>query len=469
MLCILAGNATATSTSNLNLPELGDASSSVVSPQQEYEVGQSWLRLYRSQVPTLSDPLMSDYLDRLLTSLAGASELKDQRLELILVKNPTMNAFAVPGGVVGVHTGLFLFAENEDQLASVLAHELAHLSQRHFARGVEQRQRASLPTMAALLGSLVLAATAGGEAGIAAMTATQAAALDAQLRFSRQNEEEADRLGMQTMVRAGKDPEAVPAMFESMLRTIRYTQRPPEFLLTHPVTEKRIADSRSRADQYPKIHHPQSTEYFLMQARAKLLHATTPQDAIKRFSSELQGETESVEGSRYGLVLALTAVGQTDKAREMLQPLLTSEPDSIPFRLAAVDIEVAENQLDKATGLLTGALKQWPYSHPLNIRLAEVLMKKGDYAQSEQLLEILVKRRPNDDYVWYELAEAHGLAGNILGVHSARAEYFILNGVYDRAQQQLENALKLARGDYHQSAILEERLRYVREQRERQL
>lgn len=457
----------ASAQNDLNLPELGDASSAIVSPQQEYDLGQSWLRSYRSQVPTISDPLITDYLERLLTDLARASEIRDQRLDLILVKNPTMNAFAVPGGVVGVHTGLFMYADTEDQLASVLSHELAHLSQRHFARGVEQRQRASIPTMAALLGSLVLAATAGGDAGIAAMTATQAAALDAQLRFSRQNEEEADRIGMQTMVAAGKNPEAVPEMFEGMLRSIRYTQRPPEFLLTHPVTEKRIADSRNRASKYPSRHYPQTDDYFLMQARAKLLHATSPQDAVKRFTSELEGETTSATGSRYGLVLALTASQQTARAREQLQPLLHQEPDNIAYRLADIDIAIAENQLERAATMLSTDLKQWPFSNPLGIRYAEVLMKKGDHSLGEKVLEELVKRRPKDDYVWYLLAETHGLAGNILAVHSARAEYYILNGIYDRAQEQLQNALKLSHGNYHQTALLEERLRYVREQREK--
>ncbi|BFM14959.1 M48 family metalloprotease [Maricurvus nonylphenolicus] len=447
--------------SNLNLPELGDASSGIVSRQKEFELGQTWLRLYRSQVPTSSDPLLHDYVEQLLTQLARHSELKDRTLELIVVKNPSMNAFAVPGGVVGVHTGLFLFAQNEDQLSSVLAHELAHLSQRHFARGVEQRQKASIPTMAAMLASLVLAATAGGDAGLAAMTATQAAALDSQLRFSRQNEQEADRIGMKTMVSAGKDPNAVPEMFESMLRSTRYSRRPPEFLLTHPVTESRIADSRNRASQYPARQYPDNLDFHLMRARIRLKHENTPQDGVKRFVSELEGESSSPEASRYGLVLALTATNQTDRAREAFAPLKEKSPDKTAYILAEVDIEVADDNLGKALNLLEGSLKQWPQSHPLNVRYAEVLMKSGEYALCEEVLQEHVKRRPKDDYVWYLLAEVHGLAGNILGVHQARAEYFILNGVYDKAQQQLRNALKLSQGNYHQTALLEERLKQV--------
>lgn len=446
---------------NYNLPELGDASSAVVSLHQERELGQTWLRMYRSRVPTSSDPLLRSYLEDLLSRLAQSSQLKERDLDLIVAVNPTMNAFAVPGGVVGVHTGLFLYAESEAQLASVLAHELAHLSQRHFARGVEHRQKSSIPTMAAMLASLVLAATAGGDAGLAALTATQAAALDSQLRFSRQNEQEADRIGLQTMVAAGEDPYAVPEMFERMLKATRYSRRPPEFLLTHPVTESRIADATNRASKYPRQQYAENLDFFLMRARIQLHHENTPQDAVKRFSSELNGETLSAEASRYGLVLALTDSNQPDRAREELKPLLERSPDKDAYIIALADIEVSERNYASALGLLEEQLRQTPQHRAYNIRYAEILMKAGNFARSEEVLAKYVRQDPKNDYAWYMLAEVHGLAGNILGVHEARAEYFMLNGIYDKAQHQLQNALKLARGNYHKTAILEEKLSQI--------
>ncbi|WP_439134834.1 M48 family metalloprotease [Pseudomaricurvus sp.] len=446
---------------NYNLPELGDASSAVVSPQQERELGQTWLRIYRSRVPTSTDPLLYNYLNNLINRLAQSSQLKDRRFELIVVKNPTMNAFAVPGGVIGVHTGLFMYAESEGQLASVLSHELAHLSQRHFARGVEHQQKNSIPTMAAMLASLVLAATAGGDAGLAALTATQAAALDSQLRFSRQNEQEADRIGMQTMVAAGEDPYAVPAMFERMLKATRYSRRPPEFLLTHPVTESRIADAMNRANKYPREQHPQHLDFFLMRARIQLDHDNTPQDAVKRFRSELNGESLSQEASRYGLVLALTDSNQPEQARETLQPLLDKSPTKDAYIIALANIEASEHNYEKALKLLEDQLKIDSGNSAYTIRYAELLMKAGKYARGEEVLEQYVRQDSKNDYAWYILAEVHGLAGNILGVHEARAEYYILNGVYDKAQQQLQNALKLSRGNYHKTAILREKLKQV--------
>lgn len=458
----LSTNGVSVTANEYNLPRLGDASSAIISPQQERKLGQSWLRAFRSQVPAYSDPLMYSYVSDLLTRLAQHSQLQDPELELVLVKNPSMNAFAVPGGVIGVHTGLFVYAESEGQLASVLAHELAHLSQRHYARSLEKQQQSALPTMAALLASLVLAATAGGDAGLAAMTATQAVALDAQLRFSRQNEQEADRIGMQTMVEAGEDPYAVSAMFERMLQATRYTQKPPEFLLTHPVTERRVADAMNRARKYPQKQTEDSLDFHLVRVRALMLHDNTAQDSVKRFAAEMEGESLNRTASRYGLVLALTKAHQLDRARETLAPLLQKYPEKDVFILADAAIDKTAGNTDAAIATLELQLKHLPNHHAYNVAYAETLMEAGRYARAEEVLIQHVKRQPDNEYLWYLLAEVHGLAGNILGVHEARAQYYVLNGVFDKAIIQLENALKLTANNYQKTAILQEKLRQVR-------
>ncbi|GAA5316290.1 MAG: M48 family metalloprotease [Candidatus Pelagadaptatus aseana] len=446
---------------NYNLPSLGDSTSATISPQKEYELGQAWLRSFRSKVPANSDALTYVYLEQLLNRLARHSQLSENKLELVVVNNPSMNAFAVPGGVVGVHTGLFLHAESEGQLASVLSHELAHLSQRHFARSVAKQQQNTIPMMAAMLASLVIAATTGGDAGLAAITATQAAALDSQLRFSRQNEQEADRIGMQTMVAAEMDPHSVAEMFERMLRTTRYSRRPPEFLLTHPVTESRIADALNRAQKYPKRSTPSSLDFHLMRARATLLHTETPEQAVKRFRSELEGDTLSEEASRYGLVIALNKSHQYQQATEAIIPLLQQSPDKVAYVMARADTLAGQEDFTGALQLVEQHLQQQPGNHPLTVRYAELLMRNGNYPLCEEVLTAHIKRRPKDDYVWYLLAEAHGLAGNIYGVHTARAEYFILNGVLDKARQQLENALALVKDNYMKRTLLEERIRQL--------
>jgi len=200
------------SRANSTLPSIGEGTSPA-SLAEEKRLGQTWLRLYRRQVPISSDPYIIDYTEKLLLQLAAKNPEAGDEFSLVIVRNPALNAFAVPGGIIGVNTGLYNYAQTEDQFASVIAHELAHLSQRHYARGVEQQKGQQLLGMAALLGSLIIAATGGEEAGIAAIQATQAGIIDQQLRFSRTFEEEADRIGMQTLVKAGFDAHSMADMF----------------------------------------------------------------------------------------------------------------------------------------------------------------------------------------------------------------------------------------------------------------
>lgn len=464
-VCALLLTTASVSTSyaqDIKLPALGDASSGLVSPAREKMLGQMWLRMFRSQVPTSNDALLQDYVERTMAELAQHSPLADKKLDIVVVENPTMNAFAVPGGVVGVHTGLFLFAEDEHQFASVLTHELAHLSQRHYARALEAQKNSTLPTLAGMLASLVLAATAGGDAGLAAMTATQAAALDNRLRFSRQNEQEADRVGIETLAKAGKDPRAAGEMFEQMLKATRYYRRPPEFLLTHPVTESRIADAKLRANRMDTAHHyPEDREYQLMRARIRVAAEKTPQQAIKRFQAELQGVTVSEEAARYGLALAQAKARKADDAEETLAPLLEKEPYYVPFVLAQAEIDAVREDFIGAIERIQETLKLNPGNYPLTMGLANTHFKAGNYLAAERILERQSRVRKKDPAIWYLLAETHGLAGDIVGVHEARAEYYILNGVFDKAQQHLRHGLRLAQNDYQTHAILQQRLKDV--------
>lgn len=463
---LLLLNGVSSNANNIELPELGDSTSGVVSPQQEYLLGQSWVRMFRSQVRTISDPLLYDYLEHLIYRLATHSQLKDRRLELVIVDNTTINAFAVPGGVIGVHTGMFLYAKTEDQLAAVLSHELAHLSQRHFARGVEEAQRNALPNMAALLASLVIAATTGGDAGIAALSAVQAASIQSQLSFSRANEQEADRVGMDTMLSSGMNPYAVADMFEEMQRAARYAgNRPPEFLLTHPVTESRIADARNRAAKYPRRADNNNFNYHLMQARVKVSIADTPMHAVKNFRSivaraENKGGDE-LEAAQYGLALALTESGQHDSAAKIINELFDSEPNQIAYVIAKAEVLAISQQGGGAQELLKKYLSLNPGNHPLTMAYAEVLLQAGNITGAETVLNKHVASNPRDPHLWFLLAETHGLAGNIVGVHQARAEYFILNGILDQAQKQLKYALGLVKDDFHQRALIQNRIREI--------
>lgn len=445
----------------IELPVLGDTSSVMISPVQEKILGQRALKYYRSQVPTSSDPLVIDYLENLIERLLPSSQMDDKHIDLVVVRNDTLNAFAIPGGIIGMHTGVFNYAKSENQLAAILAHEMGHLSQRHYARRLEQQKNLMLPMMAGLLAGLVLAANSNGDGGAAAIMATQAATQAASLRFSRENEQEADRIGMQTMLQAKLDPYAASDMFEEMLHASRSSRRPPEYLLTHPVTERRVADARNRAMEHPRIVYPDNIEFQLMRSRIRFELEDTPHTAIKRFKNELEGDNLSPDASRYGLAMAYSAAGQFDAARTTLKPLIDKDPTRITYLIMSADIDIAAERFKPALDLLETQLKRNPENYPLNIRFAEASMKAGLYKQSAELLERYSRKRKNDDYLWYLLAEVNGLNGDILGVHEARAEYFIANGIYDKAQIQLRNAIKLAKGQYQRTAILEERLKYV--------
>ncbi|MCX7065998.1 MAG: M48 family metalloprotease, partial [Proteobacteria bacterium] len=229
------------------LPDLGDSSSAVVSLEVEQEIGKQLLREVHAQVPTVSDPILKYFTETQLYRLAEHSELKRKQLFPVLIDAQEINAFAAPGGVVGINLGLYLAAEDMDEYSAVLAHELAHLSQRHFARQIEMQQQSTLPYLAAMLASIVIAATTGSDAGIAALSTTQALAQSNQLRFSRDREAEADRIGINTLAQADLDPAAMGRMFERMQRAYRFSRRPPEFLLTHPISEARISDARNQA------------------------------------------------------------------------------------------------------------------------------------------------------------------------------------------------------------------------------
>jgi predicted Zn-dependent protease len=452
---------------DLKIPNLGESSTSMFSAEFEHQLGQSWLRIFRSQVPTIDDPLLHDYLEHLIYKLVTHSQLEDRRVEVVIVDSPEINAFAVPGGIIGVNNGLLLYAQTEDELATVLSHEIAHLSQRHFSRGVEFQQKQQPLTLAAMLASFVLMATVGGDAGMAAMSATQAAAQSSALRYSRTNEQEADRIGMQTMVAAGLDPHAAPAMFERMMQASRYASgdRIPEFLRTHPLSENRIADTRNRARQYPKKEPTISLDYQLMRARVANQLATSPEEAVQKFRGELDGTPRSVEAATYGLVLALTAAGQPDRASLELDGIWSADPDRIEYIIADAEIDLARDQSRKAVQKLAARLKLSPGNHALTMAYADALMQRGQAHIAEEVLVAQSKLTPNDPGLWYLLAEVQGLSGNIIGLHQARAEFFILNGALDQAEKQLNYALKLSKSDYQTTAKINQRLQDIAEMR----
>tara|TARA_B100000902_G_scaffold39078_1_gene46500 strand:- start:1688 stop:3145 length:1458 start_codon:yes stop_codon:yes gene_type:complete len=454
---------------DLKLPNLGETGTSVFSPEHEYQLGRMWLRLFRSNVRTLDDPIVQDYVENLIFQLVPHSRLEDRRLEIVLVDSPEINAFAVPGGIIGINNGLLQYAETESELASVLSHEIAHLSQRHFSRRIEHAKRQQPLTLATMLTGLVLLTAGAGDAGLAALTVGQAAAQDAALGYSRSNEAEADRIGMMTLVAAGLDPNGAASMFENMLKASKFsgTKQIPEFLRTHPLSENRIADARNRARDYPDVSSQPSLTYQLVRARTITQLKISNEDSISYFRAALNDGEALQDAMYYGLVLALTRGGRALEAKSALEPLIKKDPDRIEYVIADAEIDLLKNRSNQAAEKLKKRLSISPRNHPLTMAYANTLVHNDQAHIAEEILIEQSEIKSSDPGLWYLLAETQGLAGNIIGLHESRAEFFILNGNLDQAEKQLNYALELSRTNYQKSEILHQRLKDIKDIRSR--
>lgn len=447
---------------NDDLPVVGDASSRLISPQMERQLGENFLKQVYAALPTVEDPILKYYVQGQLASIVQYSELREPVLGTVLIDSDGINAFAAPGGIVGINLGLMLHARDVHEYSSVVAHELAHLSQRHFARGIEEQRAQTLPMLAGMIAAIMIGAMGGGDAGMAAISGMQAASQASQLRYSRGRETEADRIGLNTLARANLDPWGMSRMFDRMDRAYRFTRRPPEFLLTHPLTETRIADARTQAMEYPRKQYPQSLEYQVMRARARVRYAQTPKVAVQTFEQEVQADPDS-DGARYGLAVALAEAERFDEAIPLIDQIHTANPHNILFSASLAELLTKAGELDRAIGLLERELAVNPQNAPLSVLYADALAANRQYVAAEAVLQqqSLVNRADVD--VWYDLAEVSGLAGNIIGVHLARAEFFELHGAYQRTIQHLQYARRLAsRNNKPLMARLDQRISDVR-------
>lgn len=463
LLCCLIALSIATgqdARAELNLPELGGASPAATSLPYEHALGQRFLRAVRAQTPHFDDPLVVDYLEHLIFRLSEHSNLKDRRLYITLIKNRMINAFAAPGGVIGINHGLFLHAQTQHEFSAILAHELAHLSQRHFARGIEASKQAGVISIAGLLAGAILAATAGSEAGLAAITTSNGLASAQQLSYSRTREAEADRVGIATMIKADLDPRAMAYMFERLDRLNRTNaEQIPEFLRTHPVTRNRISDAYNQTESVTKKKWPPNLDYQLMRARVIVQQSAQAQGLITQLTQQPPPETTAEQAAAdYALALAYIQARKFDASRRLLTSLMNQHPNHIAFEVAHIELLAAQGNVRAALSSAEKALAISPGNYPLSVLYSSLLISLNRPELASEVLADLTLRRPNDDQIWYQLAESRGLANDIPGVHQARAEYFVLNGDLDGAIKQLGYAIPLVRQNFQLSAKIKQRI-----------
>lgn len=462
MLATLVATADA---AEIRLPEMGDSSSAVISLAEEQRVGQVFMREVRRGMPVLDDAETTAYLNSIGNRIATHSQDAGRRFSFFLVADPSINAFAGPGGYIGFHSGLIAAAQSEAEMASVLAHEVAHVTQRHLPRALEQSRRLSMPTIAAVLGAIILGAY-DPQAGAAAITAVQAGSMQAQIDFTRANEQEADRIGMQTLVDAGYDPNAMPRFFERLQRATRLSAGAdfPDFLRSHPVTLDRIAEARDRAARLPRKDYAASITYPYFQARVRALTDPAPQAAVDYFTQRLDAAGgEPSESERYGLALALLRTGQTDRAREIITALRARRPDFLPLRTAAVEIELAAGQHARAAALARAGLRVFPGDVALTPLLARALLLQGESHAARLALSDQVRRHGGSPRTYDLLAEIMAADGNTPEAYEMRAEYHVENGRLETAIEQLRRAARLEPITFAQISRIEARLRQLEE------
>lgn len=447
----------------IDLPDIGDPAGRLITPDQERQLGEAFMRQLRQQVPIIDDPELNAYLENLGNHLAANSDNPGQRFTFFIVKDDSINAFAAPGGYIGTHSALFLAARNESELAGVLAHEIAHVTQKHLMRAYDSASRLSLPTAAALLAAILIG-TQNSEAGQAAIMSVQAGSIQQQINFTRDNEKEADRIGMQTLARSEFDPMGMPDFFERLLQATRYYGNDmPPFLMTHPVTTDRIADAVARAEHERPHQIQDSLNFYLAQAKLRIL---TQEDAHQNMAyfSQLRTDPPLPDAARkYGLALALAAANNYDRATEILQSLSKSDPNRMAYQLALA-------QTDQAAGHNQAALDR--YRHLLDLNPANPVLVKGyanallntkRYAEARKVLEDARRRQNNPEPELYLLlAKTATGMGREADAHEAMAEYYYLNGQTRGAVEQLTLASKISGLDFYQASRIEARLQQLK-------
>ncbi len=457
-------------TSTLDLPDMGDSTGGLLSPEFERRLGQAFLSQVRKQADIVADPEVNAYIQSIGYRLVAQSDNNEQQFTFFIINDPLINAFAAPGGIVGINSGVVLNADMESELAGVVAHEIAHVTQKHLARSVEMSQKMSIPTLAAMLGA-ILVASQNPEAGQAAIMAVQGASAQAQINFTRANEEEADRIGMQLLARAGFDPAGMPAFFQKLQQNSRYFAKAPEFLRTHPLTTRRIADSQARARAHAGAgDYDDSAGFPLVKAKLTVLAHQDPGAAVKIFAQRLADAEAGAAATtaRYGYVLALTADGQYNLAREHVRLLLDADRENAAYLLAAANLETSQGNYGAAYRIFAAAERLYPDYRPLVFTYAEALMKGGHPRPARDKLREYGRFRAPDITYYDYLARAEAEAGNPIESSMANAEYYFLTGETRVAIEQLKHLLRRGGGgrnpDYYQAEQIRARLAYLEDE-----
>lgn len=442
-----------------DLPDLGEVSRQYFSDQEEQALGRAILQDVYADPRYLDDPQIETYLDQLGYKLVSVSTRNQREFNFFVVNDPSINAFAMPGGNIGVHTGLLLAAQSESELASVIAHEIAHVTQDHIARMIASQSQSQWPTMAALALAL-LAARSNPNIANAAIASTQAYSIQNQLNYSRDYEREADRLGYEMLTRANYDPRGMSAFFNRLERANRfYDSSAPAYLRTHPLTTDRIADMQARSEDAPYQQVADSLDFQLVRARLRAQESTAA-DAVGAARNVLKEKRYTSEtAARYGLVTALMRARQFDEAETEVQKLLTVKPAHPMIAQIAAQAALAARNPTLALKRYQAGSEAHPDYRPLQYGYIDALLVTGRNGEALKQVDKQLALYPLDRRLWRLAANAHAKLGHRLLSHRAQAEAAALSGNLIAAIEQISLGIKAGDGSFYEMSTAEARRR----------
>jgi predicted Zn-dependent protease len=449
--------------SSIELPLIGDRLSGAVSQTEEESLGRQFLRDLKRETPILYDPIVQEWTELFVYKVGEQSKVNKKAFELILIEDNSLNAFAAPGGIIGVNAGLFKHSDNEAQFASVIAHELAHLSQRHFARQILEGSDRSNQSLATVLAAIVVAVATSSPAAI---IGGQGLLVAQQLRFSRLYETEADREGYLTLQKAGYDTIEMSEMFKNMQEVRRLSgDNIPEFLLTHPITTRRITESRERAREFPSPGKTDSFNFKLIKKRVKYL--MTDNLSIRAFEKEIGDNDEDI----YFRALIEKKKLNFTRSIELLKSLEIKYPDNLIIKTSLAEVYTESGNLRKSKEFTNELLAVSLGNYPLSYNLANAHIMEENYLAAEQVLEDIKFYRPVDINLLKDLSQVQKNSKNMLGYHLTNSEFLFYSGRYEEALRDLQEARRIARNNFKIREIITERIlilqTYVMPQRRR--
>jgi predicted Zn-dependent protease len=449
---------------DIQLPDMGSPADAILTKTTEAQVGRAIMRSIRLSGQVVEDPQINEYISEIGHRIAAQANEGDYEFTFFVVNDPRINAFALPGGYIGVHTGLIDATRSEDELAGVLAHEIAHVTQRHIARAIHAGSRQSILSTALMLGALILGAAGGsGDAVQGAMAVAQGTAAQQQINFTRSHEYEADRIGIRALAEAGFDPHGMDSFFEVMSRQQLGApdSRMPEFLRTHPVTTARIAEARGRAREFTRVQTADTMNYGIAQARLRVESYATPEQAVGYYEQDDYENQTDIE--RYGRAVAYQRAGRNVEARRIFDELARTDQKVIAYHIGLGEAQLALEQYAAGQETFDRAIALFPRNVPLVIHYGEMLLQMGKAEESHEMLLDLMNNVPPTPEQVRLIARAASEAGDDAESYYYLSEYRLMTGDLIGGINFLRQALRLPELGEIQRIRFEARIDFIRE------